>query len=197
MIDILNLSKPALRKHLKTLRNEFDREYKTTADNNIYNQAINTDLLYNNPDIFIYVSTEIEVDTRKLIDYFLGIKYNVAVPYCIDKNGSMCFYYIKSLSDLQLNHYGILEPDPEHFTMAAPKNSDLCFVPCLGFDSEGYRIGYGKGYYDRFLSLNQIKKIGLCYDTCRVNKIPRDEFDIKLDGIITDKNYYSFDFNNI
>jgi len=60
-------------------------------------------------------------------------------------------------------------------------------VPCLAYDSYGYRIGYGKGYYDRFLSAFEGTKIGLCYSDFKLDKLPRGKYDVKLDVIITEK----------
>jgi 5-formyltetrahydrofolate cyclo-ligase len=60
-------------------------------------------------------------------------------------------------------------------------------VPCLSYDTYGYRIGYGKGYYDRFLSSFDGTKIGLCYSAFKSDRLPRGKYDIKLDIVITEK----------
>ncbi|MPM67566.1 putative protein YqgN [bioreactor metagenome] len=178
--------KYALRKHLKNLRNQFSCSEKLVADQKIFDQVVRLELITEKTEVFIYVSTAFEVDTHRLITYFLSKGHLVAVPCCIDHHGTMYFYYIKSLSDLQVNHFGILEPDINNSVLAIPKDDDICLVPCLGFDDNGYRIGYGKGYYDRYLFEHQVIKIGLCYDLCRVSKIPKDQYDVRLDQIVTD-----------
>ena len=74
---------------------------------------------------------------------------------------------------------------------------DLLFIPCLAFDNSGFRLGYGGGYYDKTLNhLTKIEKkflsVGYAFDGQKVSEVPKDEFDIKLDYVITEKKIYSF-----
>ena len=110
----------------------------------------------------------------------------IALPYCTDKDGNMSFYYINSFDDLITGSFGIREPDITKCKIAVPDDNTLIIVPGLSFDRFGYRLGYGKGYYDKFLSKHKIKTIGLCYKECLVEKIDTDKFDYKIDEVITD-----------
>ena len=132
--------------------------------------------------VFSYVSFENEIATLDLIEELLKEK-RVVVPYCTDKNGSMVCVEIKSMAELKTGSYGILEPkNPIEFDK---KEIDFCIVPGLAFDSFGGRIGFGKGYYDRFLEGVNAYKIGICHKELFFGSIPKDEFDILMDEVIT------------
>ena len=85
--------------------------------------------------------------------------------------------------DLQLGAYGLLEPTGELFTVY--DTIDVAIVPGMAFDAEGYRLGRGKGYYDRFLArVPYLYKIGLCFSWQMVDKVPHDKHDIVMDEVI-------------
>ena len=137
---------------------------------------------YKNADtVFIYISFASEVNTHSLIKKALSEK-TVLVPYCLDDNGSMIAVKITDLSDLKEGRFGILEPVN---TREYKEKIDLCIVPGLAFSKEGYRMGYGKGYYDRFLCARDTFKVGLTYDELLFDTIPFDSYDVKMNMIIT------------
>ena len=106
----------------------------------------------------------------------------VLVPYCVDDAGTMIPCEIRSFSDLKEGRYGILEPlNAEEYR----GKIDFSVVPGLAFSYDGYRIGYGKGYYDRFLNGRDTFSVGLSYDELLFDKIPVNEYDVKLNMIIT------------
>ena len=145
---------------------------------------------YKNADIvFTYWATDSEADTRMIIDKALSDNKRVALPRCSDRNGNMRFYYIDSADDVTEGMYGITEPAGNNEALDFTYKS-LCIVPGLSFDAEGYRLGYGKGYYDRFLSSFIGITAGLCYDECLADRLPRNEFDKKTDYIITNTKIY-------
>ena len=131
--------------------------------------------------VFCYVSAGSEVKTLSLIGEMLKFK-RVAVPYCTDKEGSMIAVEIKSTDELKEGLFGIAEPiNP----IELPKNEiDFVIVPGIAFDKSGYRIGYGKGYYDRFLSDINPYKLGVCKKELYTQKIPHDEFDVKMNKVL-------------
>lgn len=133
--------------------------------------------------VFIYISYKSEVDTGSLIKASLKEKI-VLVPYCIDKNGNMVASRIDSFCDLKEGMYGILEPE----NLVEYKGKiDASIIPGVAFSKDGYRIGYGKGYYDRFLSKNATFSIGLSYDELLFDSIPHSKLDYKMNYIITPK----------
>src|SRR5690606_30414622 len=107
---------------------------------------------------------------------------NVFVPKVIGK-ADLQSHRIYSLSDLSEGEYGIEEPQ----TPVSKRNDfDCIIIPMLGADKNGNRIGYGKGFYDVFLSQNSGVKIGLVYDDCLTEALEHDTFDIPMDIIITE-----------
>ncbi len=151
---------------------------------------IKADNIYNKiDDAFIYVSSEIEVDTKSLISQMLSDGIKVAVPVSYPKDRSMAFYYINSLSELRPGNYGILEPDEKKAKKASFDENTVCFVPALSFDKNGFRLGFGKGYYDRFLSSFNGITVGLCYEECICEKLIHDNFDRRVQSVMTEKGF--------
>lgn len=142
-------------------------------------------------DIMIFVSFRNEIYTHDLIKKLLEENINIYVPY-IDKNDDeMKISHITNFAnDLKPGVFGILEPKEQLRTDINLKEKlDLIIVPGLVYSKKGYRIGYGGGYYDKFLSsiTGDVKKVGIVYSNLVVDKLPVDSYDIPVDLIITDK----------
>lgn len=144
-------------------------------------------------NIMFYVSFNNEVDTIETIKELLKNKgenkKNIIVPYVEKNNPILQLSKLNSFDDLEPKTFGILEPKDGKIKKFDVKKVDLVLVPGIVFDENGHRIGYGYGYYDRFLrKLNKNKtKIGLCYDFQLVDKIPEEKHDVPMDIIITEK----------
>ncbi len=173
------MKKEFLRKKYKEKRDNIKN--KVTKDNLIYQKVINNKDILSSKTLLIYISINSEIDTIKIINYFLNTK-NIAVPKIIDNN--MFFCYVTNLNDLTPGKYNI--PEPTNENIVTDFDNAICIVPGICYDKENYRVGYGKGYYDRFLSKNKIKTIGLCYKECMIEKIDNDKYDYKIDEVITD-----------
>ena len=104
----------------------------------------------------------------------------VAVPKC--EGNDIVFYYINSLEDLEEGSFGILEPKINE--AVNDFDSSICIIPGVAFDNDKNRIGYGRGFYDRFLENYAGIKIGLAYKECICDKIDVSENDIKMDKVI-------------
>lgn len=173
------MKKEFLRKKYKEKRDNIKN--KVTKDNLIYQKVINNKDILSSKTLLIYISINSEIDTIKIINYFLNTK-NIAVPKIIDND--MFFCYVTNLNELTSGKYNI--PEPTNENIVTDFDNAICIVPGICYDKENYRIGYGKGYYDRFLSKNKIKTIGLCYKECMIEKIDNDKYDYKIDEVITD-----------
>jgi len=146
-----------------------------------------------------YVATKIEISTNAVISRALKNKKIVACPVSNTEDNTLSFKIINSLEELSPGSYKILEPprsNPDFYDYVAANTASgnfkrrplvICVVPCLSYDSYGYRIGYGKGYYDRFLSSFEGTKIGICYSEFKTGKLPSGKYDVKLDVVITEK----------
>lgn len=124
-----------------------------------------------------------EIFTKPIIHILLNSGRNVFVPKIIDDK-RLSTHKINSIQDLQPGLFGIEEPVTIE---SKEKNFDCIILPMLAADLKGNRVGYGKGYYDRFLEQTTGVKIGIVYDACVVEEVETDEYDIPLDMIITEK----------
>ncbi len=141
--------------------------------------------------VFIYYSVGSEADTTKIIQYALSCGKKVALPKCTDRNGSMDFYYIRDIENsLTDGIFSLKEPDVAVCEKAYSTEDSLCIVPALAIDKTGHRLGYGRGYYDRFLSSFKGKTVGLCYEECLCDKLPHDKYDVSLNMIVTDNKIF-------
>ncbi len=180
--------KKELRNNCKQLRMNMTSEVKAEKDRRILEKILSSDAYKSVSVILTYVSTAIEVDTSALIAQAVKDKKRVAVPKCIDGTRNMDFYFITSLSELEKGTFGVMEPVPGKCVKAYAFETALCIVPGLSFDMKGYRLGYGKGYYDRFLSAHpRLVKMGICYCSCTCNELVHGRFDICTDILVTEK----------
>lgn len=177
--------KNQLRRKYKALRRNIDVDLRQKYNEEIFKRVIACEEYKNADTIFVYVSFGNEADTLKIIEYSLKQGKKVAVPYCIPNTCFMDFYYINSLDELKKGTFGVLEPVPENNVQAEVKQG-LMLVPGLAFDEQGYRMGYGKGYYDRYLTDFCGVRIGLCYSCCLKRCILHNRYDKKVDYIISD-----------
>ena len=141
--------------------------------------------------IFISISKYNELDTSSIINKLKSEQKIIIVPKI--SNNELVHIAINDQTEFSINEYGIKEPNNgNHFII---ENLDLIFIPLLAYDLEGHRVGYGKGYYDRFLKLTNKSslKIGLSFFD-PINKIQDiDDNDVKLDYCITPTQIHKFD----
>lgn len=98
----------------------------------------------------------------------------------------LTFINIFSIEDLSPGTFGVLEPKPNPLMKVVDFSNSICLVPALCYDFRGYRVGYGKGYYDRFLVQYDGYKIGLCYSQEVLRRIPASKFDQRVDAVVTE-----------
>ena len=140
--------------------------------------------------IFLYLSFGSEVETEGIARRILLDGKRLAVPQCIPSTHEMRLFGICSPTQLEKGAYGILEPKAaliqEGQLPEVPRAAvALALVPGLCFDRQGYRIGYGGGYYDRFLDGYQGVAAGLAYASCLCDRLPREDCDKPVDVILT------------
>ena len=187
-----NSEKQLLRAEMKKLRLSIPPEEKTRKDIAVFNNLQKLFDPIQENTVFTYVSGNIEVDTCRIIHYSLKVGKRVAVPRCINAVGEMDFYYITSMEQLEEGYFGVFEPRVECCEKVMDFSHGVCLVPGLSFDCKGFRLGYGKGYYDRFLSRFSGISIGLCYEDCLRQSLPVDFFDRNTNMLVTEKEIYDF-----
>ena len=136
--------------------------------------------------VLCYVSRDDEISTEKIIEYSLKNNKRVGVPFCTETKGVMTFYSINSLNDLQNGRFGIKEPIVTSCKQIDSYDNTVVIVPALCVSRNGFRLGYGGGYYDRFLADKSVTSIGLCYNDLIIDNIDINDYDIPLDIIITE-----------
>lgn len=182
-------NKKELRSEFKTVRAQIER--KEELSEIICKTFLETSLYKNCETLLCYYAVGSEVQCNTIIKTALYDKKKVALPVCLNDSGKMQFYYIKSIDDLRDGMYSI--PIPKGNTsVCSLKKNDVCIVPALSFDKNGARLGYGKGYYDRFLSLNNLISVGVCFEECLSEKLPAEDNDENVQFLITEKRVYKF-----
>lgn len=139
--------------------------------------------------ILMYAPTPREIDIMPLISAAIAKGKQVAFPKCNTENRTMNYHFITNEDDLTVQSYNIREPN-ESLPIYNPKSdqrSAVCLVPALVYDRSGYRLGYGKGYYDRYLSDFAGCKIGVVYSDFILQSVPRGRFDLNVDILLTER----------
>ncbi len=178
--------KAALREKYRSIRTSMTADEKNSYDEAIAQQVRRLWQYEKNDTLLVYVSTPIEVDTHAIIEQALRDGKKVAVPRCVSGTRNMEFYFIRSLDDLEPGSFGVLEPNPDKTELMTDFSRGLCIVPAFSYDWSGYRLGYGKGYYDRFLSRFEGNIIGVCYSSCVQRSLPHGRYDRPVELLVTE-----------
>lgn len=182
--------KKELRARLLAQRNALPAEYVQQAGLAIQDRLITMPVLRNASRVLIYVSMGSEVCTDGIIQYMLQTGKKVAVPYLHEQHGSMDASEIWDPErELILGKYDTRVPKPEYIRMVAPQDIDAIIVPAIAFDLAGNRLGYGGGYYDRYLKriAPETVLIGINYAIQMVEKLPTNRNDMPVDIIVHEK----------
>ena len=162
-----------------------DAEAKRDTDRQITGQVLENGLYQRAACVFCYVSTPQEIDTHALLRRTLADGKTLCVPLC-GAQGEMTARRIRSLDELRAGKYGILEPDAAAEELP-PEQIGLIIVPALACDRQGYRLGYGGGYYDRFLSHTGAVRMALCAEARLLSRLPHEPFDMRCNYVITER----------
>ncbi len=157
---------------------------------NFLNDNINFEKIKN---VASFYSIRSEISTTQLNNKIIELNKTLAFPVIEKNSQELIFKKVYFNESFQIGKFKIPEPKKENKQI----QPQLFFVPCLGFDLNGYRIGYGGGFYDRtFAKLKKLKfkfhTVGFAFDEQKENKIPIEKFDHKLDFVLTEKQLYTF-----
>lgn len=178
--------KQSIRETQKRRRAEMDPVRKAELDRDISKNVRKLNEYKPAKTLLVYVSTPIEVNTRTIIENAWADGKRVAVPRCIPDSRDMEFHYITSYDDLSPGTFSVLEPSPE-LPVVTNFSDCLMIVPGMQFDMNGYRLGYGKGYYDRYMVRFSGKSAGICYSFELKPFMHHGRYDRSVDIIVTDK----------
>ncbi len=187
--EMMRALKEELRRQILKKRSGLSREYCVQADKDILKRLLSVPAYRKAKVVFTYVSREDETDTRQFINHALAEGKIVAVPGC-QGAGLMKAYRICRMEDLEEGAYHILEPK-DFCQEVEQEDIDLAVVPCVTCSRQGRRLGYGGGYYDRYLSSTGAFRAALCREQLICDMIPTDIYDCVMDLVITEKNIWS------
>lgn len=146
-------------------------------------------IFVNAATIGMTISAFPEVDTSQLIDYCWSVGKKVAVPKCIPSTRGMDFYILTDYSELENVYMKLLEPRIDKSRYVSPNEIDLMIVPGVVFSKSGYRIGFGGGYYDRYLSAYNGDTVSLVFEIQMVESMPVENHDIPVQQLITENEW--------
>jgi 5-formyltetrahydrofolate cyclo-ligase len=187
------MTKQELRKKYKELRLAMPLEAIQDESLAIANRLLTLDIWQNTYfHIFLTMENQKEVHTDVVLNILAGKDKEVVVSRSDFESCSMVHYLLTDNTKLVLSNYGI--PEPVDGIEVPSARMDVVFVPLLAFDKKGHRVGYGKGFYDRFLSecKADVIKIGVSFFEAEPHDIPHNPTDVALDYCVTPKKVYSF-----
>jgi len=186
------MDKSTLRKLYKEKRNALSVEACEQGSLQIANACQKLPLWsYSNFHLFLPIAHHKEVDTEPLLTLLKGRDKDVIVPK-MEEDGQLSHFLLTDQTPIRNNALGI--PEPQKGIAIQPHQIEVVFVPLLAFDRKGNRIGYGKGYYDRFLAgcKSDVVKVGLSFFKAHDEFLPTETTDVGLDYVVTPEKIYSF-----
>lgn len=169
-------------------RRAYLNEKRLKGSRLIMQNIIGSELYKSCNTLMCFISTRIEVNTAELIEQAFADGKRVAAPKCVPGSSEMYFCYIDSLDDLESSSFNLLEP-MEHCERMTDTLSSLCIVPGLAYNRQGYRIGFGRGYYDRFLAEYNGISCGVIFNDFLKDDIPIEDTDIAVRYIVTETGF--------
>ena len=189
MNEIQSSQKSKLRYDYLKIRDKIEPALRHAYSNIILSRIKKLKEYENSQTVMFYLSYGSEVVTDVMINEFLADGKDVAVPVIQNPgDGIMTAVKINKLEDCYEKVYGIRQPEFDEDEVVSKEEIDLIFVPGIVFDVNGYRVGYGKGYYDRWLEGTDIlKRVGLAFEVQLIDKIPNGQYDLPVGRILTEK----------
>lgn len=178
--------KQDIRKNVLNIRNQMTEKEWDEKCCEIYKKVVTHPFFLDADEIYCYVDFRKEVGTRRIMEEAWRLGKRVAAPRI--ESSEMNFFYIESFSELESGYFGVLEPSGNEI---AEGKRVLVIMPGTAFDENRNRIGYGKGYYDKFLEeYPAYRTLALAFELQMVDEIPCDSFDVKPNQIITEEKIY-------
>lgn len=196
-LDLINSikssnTKNSLRKSVLSFRSSLDKNDVLSMSADIFRQFLSIEKIRHASRFMLYIDFRNEVATREIISNLLDLGKEVYLPVTLKEEKKLIPKRIFSLDDLVSGAYGILEPRIDA-PIIDPSLLDVVVVPGSVFDKNGYRTGYGGGYYDRFLENTDAIRVGVCFDFQLVDDVFPEKHDKRMDFIITEKSILSFE----
>ena len=185
--------KKDFRKQVIESRKNKDSEFISINSQIITEKLLSMDCIQQASTIMLYLDFNYEVKTDQLITKLISLRKTVTSPVTIKDERKLIPYEIINLKEgINLGAYGIREPNKNISNEIDVKNIDVLIVPAVAYDKNCYRLGYGGGYYDRFIERlrDDAITIGIAFDLQLFDSIPKEEHDAQLNYIITESSTY-------
>ncbi len=186
----LSAEKAVLRHRFRNLRSSLPEPRREQLNSRICDRFLGTEEYRNADVLLLYASLPEEVDLSRIERHARKDGKQIAFPLCNPEALTLSFRLTESASDLIPGFFGIPEPRPDTRALplqGIPSDRSVCVVPGIVFDRKGFRIGFGKGYYDRFLPSFPGTRVGLAFDCCVVPSLPAEPFDQAVSLLVTEK----------
>ncbi len=185
MNDITMLKKEC-REFFLRKRGAIAGDKRRLADRILFEKTVNSEEYIKADVLLVYYPVKGEIDVLPIVKKAFEDGKRIAFPVCDKEECTLTFRYVSSLDEMKVAAYNIPEPVSTAEVYQNNENT-LCLVPALAFDRIGRRIGYGKGYYDRFLSRFDGVTMGLVYSELLVDELPVEETDVPIDIILSER----------
>lgn len=186
MSEKLLLDKKETRKRVLQQRRAFSASDKTLAELQMLLYLQSWDVFRNAATIHIFLSKTDEPNTAPMLEDCWKSGKKTGVPCVLPDTFELFHSQLKSFDDLRSGSLGVLEPSPENRISMTPESFDLVIIPGVAFDRQGGRLGYGKGYYDRFLDQTNAFRLALAFDFQVLENVPTEKHDVPMNGILTE-----------
>lgn len=184
-------NKNELRQKYRALRDNFGEEFIKKASDGACENIAKIEFFIKADTVLLYYPIKNEISPLPLFELCLKMGKTVGFPVCQSENSTIIFKKANTLDNLSPQSFGLFEPNDDCEIIIPTKNT-LCLVPALLFSRDGHRLGYGKGYYDRFLNSFEGISAGLSYSMLLCDTLPHETHDIPLDMIITESEVLNF-----
>lgn len=180
----VDIAKKELRSRFSAIRDGINRDVRAEKSRIICEKFLDLPQYKSAETVMIYISFRSEAETAMIAEDILRSGRRLIVPKCAEKENKILPCVIESLDELSAGRYGI--PEPRYVRLCGKSEIDISAVPALSFDTGNFRLGYGGGYYDRFLEDYGGFSAGLCFSECITDTLPRGENDARVDIVLTD-----------
>lgn len=183
------MDKTKLRAKLLAHRLNLSQDEVSKASEKVYGRLFKLDVFDKIKEVAVYLPVRNEIETAKIINELVARGKKVSIPFYSDSKCDYFFGQYKPGDETENGPFKV--PQPKNARAIDPEKIGAVLLPAVAFDKLGHRLGYGKGVYDQLLKDADCLKIGLAYDFQVVDKLPREEHDVRVDFVITQSGQFS------
>ncbi|MCR2845291.1 5-formyltetrahydrofolate cyclo-ligase [Heyndrickxia coagulans] len=183
---VKKMDKAEIRREMIGWLKRLDFSEKQAIEEKLQQILFSSGLWKNAGTVGVTVSQHFEWDTKRIIETGWAQGKTICVPKCVPKEKELVFYRLDDFAQLEKSFFNLLEPKPEETAKIEKQAIDLLIVPGLVFDKKGFRIGFGGGYYDRFLAGFPNQTVSLVHSYQLKEHVPSESYDIPVRQIVTE-----------